>query len=187
MNGRLQSEKRLITTSPMCGLLVEPQVFPFGTYKRSMNKWPFFAISLPWMARYGSERSFLLIISASDDLVKVSWKSDAGKCQNQLTPPCFDQLKERHQPLWPRFAAIIGPRCAALQDDWGQILRPFFKLKWLFGTFDQNKLYHTKLLLKIWDLGPMILFLLEGKKELCIYKANMSNSLLVVDYFRWSF
>ena len=33
---------------------------------------------------------FLLIFSAKDDLVKVSWKSDAGKCQNQLTPPYFD-------------------------------------------------------------------------------------------------
>ena len=41
----------------------------------------------------------LLIFSARDDLVKVSWKSDARKCQNQLTPPYFDQLSERHQPL----------------------------------------------------------------------------------------
>ena len=31
MNGRPQSEKRLIITSPMCGLLVEPQLAPFGT------------------------------------------------------------------------------------------------------------------------------------------------------------
>ena len=65
----------------------------------SMKKWPFFAIILPWMARYGSETSFLLIFSARDDLVKVSWKSDARKCQNQLTPPYFDQLSERHQLL----------------------------------------------------------------------------------------
>ena len=65
-----------------------------------MKKWPFFAIILPWMARYGSKRSFLLIFSARDDLVKVSWKSDVGKCQNQLTPPYFDQLSERHQLLW---------------------------------------------------------------------------------------
>ena len=49
--------------------------------------------SLPCLA-------LLLILSARDDLVKVSWKSDAGKCQNQLTPPYFDQLSERHQPLW---------------------------------------------------------------------------------------
>ena len=67
--------------------------------QNSMKKWPFFAIILPWMASYGSERSFLLIFSARDDLVKVSWKLDARKCQNQLTPPYFDQLRERHQPL----------------------------------------------------------------------------------------
>ena len=64
-----------------------------------MKKWPFFAIFLPWMARYGSETSFLLIFSARDDLVEVSWKSDARKCQNQRTPPYFDQLSERHQTL----------------------------------------------------------------------------------------
>ena len=65
-----------------------------------MKKWPFIAIILPWMARYGSKRSFLLIFSARDDLVKVSWKSDAGKCPNQVTPPYFDQLSERHQLLY---------------------------------------------------------------------------------------
>ena len=65
----------------------------------SMTKWPFFAIILPWMARYWSKTSFLLIFSARDDLVKVSWKSDARKYQNQLTPPYFDQLSERHQLL----------------------------------------------------------------------------------------
>ena len=32
MNGGPQSKKRLITRSPMCGLLVEPTNFPFGTY-----------------------------------------------------------------------------------------------------------------------------------------------------------
>ena len=58
--------------------------------QNSMKKWPFFAIILPWMARYGSETSFLLIFSARDDLVKVSWKSDVGKWQNQLAPPYFD-------------------------------------------------------------------------------------------------
>ena len=54
--------------------------------QNSMTKWPFFAIILPWMASYGSEISFLLVFSARDDLVKVSWKSDAQKCQNQVTP-----------------------------------------------------------------------------------------------------
>ena len=37
------------------------------------------------MASYGSQRSFLLIFSAGDDLVRVSWKLDARKCQNQVT------------------------------------------------------------------------------------------------------
>ena len=54
--------------------------------QNSMTKWPFFAIILPWMASYGSEISCLLVFSARDDLVKVSWKSDAQKCQNQVTP-----------------------------------------------------------------------------------------------------
>ena len=31
MNSGPKHKKRVITTSPMCGLLVEPQVFPFGT------------------------------------------------------------------------------------------------------------------------------------------------------------
>ena len=31
MNGGPKRKKRLITTSPMCGVLMEPQVFPFGT------------------------------------------------------------------------------------------------------------------------------------------------------------
>ena len=35
----------------------------------------------------GSKRSFLLILSAKDDLVKVSWKSDARKCQNHVKKP----------------------------------------------------------------------------------------------------
>ena len=48
-----------------------------------MKKWPFFAIILLWMASYGSGTSFLLIFSARDDLVKVSWKSDARKYQNK--------------------------------------------------------------------------------------------------------
>ena len=65
-----------------------------------MKNWPFVAIILPWMASYGPERSLLLIFSARDDLVKVSWKSDARKCQNQVTPPYFDQLRERCESLW---------------------------------------------------------------------------------------
>ena len=40
MNGGPQSKKRLITRSPMCGMLVEPQSVPFGTYiwLQSMKK-----------------------------------------------------------------------------------------------------------------------------------------------------
>ena len=66
--------------------------------QNSMKKWPFFAIILPWMANYGSE-CFLLVFSVRDDMVKVSCKSDAGKSQNQPTPPYVDQLSERYQPL----------------------------------------------------------------------------------------
>ena len=60
--------------------------------------------SVEKMASYGSERSFLflLIFSAKDDPVKVSWKSDARRCQNQVTHPYFDQLGESRQPLFSR-------------------------------------------------------------------------------------
>ena len=54
--------------------------------QNSMKKWLFFAIILPWMASYGSEISFLLVFSATDDLVKILWKSDTQKCQNEVTP-----------------------------------------------------------------------------------------------------
>ena len=64
-----------------------------------MKKITVIAIMLPRIASYGSERSFLLIFSARDDLVKVSCKSDAWKCQNQLTPPYFDKLSERCQKI----------------------------------------------------------------------------------------
>ena len=60
-------------------------------------------IILPWMASYGSETNFLLLFSARDDLVKVSWKSSAWKCQNQVIPIYFDQLSERSQPLSSNF------------------------------------------------------------------------------------
>ena len=43
------------------------------------------------MAMYGSATSFLLIFNVKNDLVKVSCKSDAQKCQN----PYFDQVSER--------------------------------------------------------------------------------------------
>ena len=46
-----------------------------------------------------SERSLLLIFNARDYLVKVSSKSNAWKCQNQVTSPYFDQLSERASPF----------------------------------------------------------------------------------------
>ena len=66
--------------------------------QNSMKKWPFFAIILPWMASYGWETSCLLIFSARDDLVKVSWKSDPRKWETK-SPPFFDWLSESTQPL----------------------------------------------------------------------------------------
>ena len=57
------------------------------------------AIILPRMASFGAERSFLLILFARDDLVKVLEKSDARKCQNQVYPSYFDWLSESSQPL----------------------------------------------------------------------------------------
>ena len=54
------------------------------------------AIILPRMASFGAERSFLLILFARDDLVKVLEKSDARKCQNASY---FDWLSESSQPL----------------------------------------------------------------------------------------
>ena len=48
---------------------------------------------------YRPERSYLLVFSARDDLVKVSWKSDARKCQNQLTPSfVWELLPSAHLP-----------------------------------------------------------------------------------------
>ena len=46
------------------------------------------AVFCHYLTTYGklwSERSFLLIFSARDDLVNVSWKSDTRKCQYQST------------------------------------------------------------------------------------------------------
>ena len=51
-----------------------------------------------------------------------SLKSDDRKCQNQLTPPYFDQLSERSQPLCsqyglPFFASL--PSFFAKNDELG--------------------------------------------------------------------
>ena len=66
----------------------------------SIKIWLFLPFYLPWMSCYGSARSCLLIFSARDDSVKVPWKSDVGKCRNQVTSSYFDQLSESTQPLW---------------------------------------------------------------------------------------
>ena len=76
----LRHNTELKCRSPMCGLLVEPKSFLFGTYiwpqsmKNVKNRSNFhekmavFAV----LASYGSKRSFLLVFSARDDVVKVS-------------------------------------------------------------------------------------------------------------------
>ena len=83
----------------MCGLLVEPQNIPFGTKicQNSMKNGRFLPLSCHEWQVMGPK--CLLIFSARDNLVKVSWKSDARKCQNQVTP-YFDQLRERCESLW---------------------------------------------------------------------------------------
>ena len=64
------------------------------------EKWPFLPLSCHEGQVMGPKKSFLLIFSARDDLVKVSWKSDARKCPN---PPCFD-----HWPAeWKMPAPLI--------------------------------------------------------------------------------
>ena len=75
------------------------------------EKLPFFAIILPRMASYGSKRSFLFIFSARDNLVKVSWNSDAWKCQNQVTLLTLARrVRGADQPLWEIFVLVIGVR-----------------------------------------------------------------------------
>ena len=91
---------------------------------QACHVWPFWIIFGPWMASYGSETSFPLgvILSATDDLVKVSWESDARECQNQLTAPYFDQLSERSQPLSRKSLLarrkVDGGVLDAIFDDW---------------------------------------------------------------------
>ena len=82
-----------------------------------------FAIILPWMASYGSERSFLLIFSARDDLVKVS----CSEVPKPSYPSYFDQLSERHQLLWrkmiPSSIKCSLPRSALKSFDCFPIFR----------------------------------------------------------------
>ena len=162
-----------------------------------MKKLPLFAIILPWMASYGSERSFLVIFSARDNLVKVSWKSDAQKCQNQLTPPYFDQLSERSQPLctnkWQRcqlFCSMSGTMnssrvrfrgyfCATLVD-----VRPFLfifcNILIIISLFSRNLLWHlappaSQLISKL--LAGLAINTFSGHPEVCFS--------LVSDFYVW--
>ena len=59
---------------------------------------------------YGSATSFLLIFCVKNDLVKVSCKSDAQKCQN----PYFDQVSESTQPLLQIYPPLL--------QYWGDVL-----------------------------------------------------------------
>ena len=52
--------------------------------------------------------------------------SELRKCQNQLTPPYFDQLSERHQPLsLDKTKAILSKKADKLQNS----KKPFVSLK----------------------------------------------------------
>ena len=62
----------------------------------SKSKNCFFAITLPWMASYGSERNFLLIFSARYDLVSFV-KIGRSEVSKPSLPPYFDLLSESSQ------------------------------------------------------------------------------------------
>ena len=85
----------------MCGVLVGPQNIPWSRSRAKFHeKWPFYRHYLAMNGKSWVRNSFLLIFSAGDGLVKVSWKSDARNCQTQLTLPYFDKQSDRSQPLW---------------------------------------------------------------------------------------
>ena len=153
------------------------------------------------MANYGSERSFLLIFCARDDLGKVSWESDARKCQNQFTPPFFDQLSERSQPLCPNkwqrsqlfFVASQGQWIAQELDfvdifvqgvsTWGHFLYIFCNILMIFcaiSLFSRNLLWHlappaSQLISKL--LAGLAINTFSGHPEVCFS--------LVSDFYVW--
>ena len=103
-------KKRLITRSPICGLLVEPQNVPFETWiwpksmKNVKNRWKFhekLAVFCHYlaMASYGSERSFVIMFSARDD-GKSFMKIGCLEVRKLSYPPYFDHLSESSQPLY---------------------------------------------------------------------------------------
>ena len=57
---------------------------------------------------YGPEGSFLLVLSAIDDLVKVSFKSDARKCQNQVTSLTLTSWVKVPSPFSHEVIPILG-------------------------------------------------------------------------------
>ena len=66
-----------------------PQSVKMSTVgQNSMKRWPFFAIILPWMASCGSEKSFLLIISARgiDVFVNLPHHASEGARLNAPQP-----------------------------------------------------------------------------------------------------
>ena len=71
-------------------LIIKYGRYPWKMSKISMKKWPFFAIVLLWMARYGSETSFLLIFSANDDVVKSFVKIGCSGVPKPTSHPYFD-------------------------------------------------------------------------------------------------
>ena len=82
------------------------------------------------MASYGSERSFLRIFYARDDL--ITDENRMLKCQNQVTPPYFDQLSESSQPLLP-----------SLISYWEQMIYTLYLCQSLVGRPKDSKVSVT--------------------------------------------
>ena len=95
------------------------------------------------MASYGSEISFLLVFSARDDLVKVSWKSDAQKCQNQVTLLTLTSWVKVPSPFVTndmkrigRYSAVCNPFTYSSRETGGEIdskydaVRCGWRLRW---------------------------------------------------------
>ena len=110
-----------------------------GRIKRSKNsikKWLFFAMFFPGMAGYGSKRSFLLIFSPRDDVVKVSRKSEVGKCQTKL--PSLN-LISWNVKVWKRKWSTVPRRFRAEISTWERILEII--LKYIWNTIINDQLY----------------------------------------------
>ena len=78
---------------------------------------------------YGPEGSFLLVLSAIDDLVKVSFKSDARKCQNQVTSLTLTSWVKVPSPFSHEVIPILGTPPLAINTCYTsqfQICFPYF-------------------------------------------------------------